>query len=105
MAYIGKWTAFGRTVFVEQAGFSRPLRTRRDGMVPTYSWGESGRGSLELAHALIAHATSNDPLARRLSPAFAAEVIARFPQSGFRLDRDELLGWIRAGHGEVAAAA
>lgn len=109
MAYIGKWTAFGRTVFIEQAGFSRPLRTRRDGILRAYSWGVSGRESRELAHALISHATRNEPLATRLSPAFAEDVIARLPPAGFRLDRDEVLGWIRAGRGtgtrEPAAAA
>jgi hypothetical protein len=103
MAYIGKWTAFGRTVFIEQAGFSRPLQTRGDGILRAYSWGEAGRDSRELAYALISHATRNEPLARRLAPAFAADVISRLPSGSFRLDRDEVLGWIRAGHAAAAA--
>jgi hypothetical protein len=104
MAYIGKWTAFGRTVFIEQAGFSRPLRTRRDGVLRSYAWGVHGRESRELAHALLAHATRNEPLARRLAPAFAADVVGRLPSAGFRLDHDEVLGWIRAGGGAASAA-
>jgi hypothetical protein len=103
MAYIGKWTAFGRSVFIEQAGFSRPLHTGRDGMLRAYSWGVNGREARELAQALIAHATRNEPLAWRLAPAFAADVIGRLPSAGFRLDRDEVLGWIRAGGGSDMA--
>jgi uncharacterized protein DUF6166 len=105
MAYIGKWTAFGRSVFIEQAGFSRPLQTGRDGLLRPYAWGVNGREARELAHALITHATRNEPLARRLAPAFAADVISRLPSASFRLDRDEVLGWIRAGGGSDMAPA
>jgi hypothetical protein len=105
MAYIGKWTAFGRTVFIEQAGFSRPLQTGGGGVLRAYAWGVHGRDSRELAHDLIAHATRNEPLARRLAPAFAADVIARLPRASFRLDRDEVIGWIRAGGGIDATPA
>jgi hypothetical protein len=105
MAYIGKWTAFGRSVFIEQAGFSRPLQTGASGVLRSYAWGVNGRESRELAHALLSHATRNEPLARRLAPAFAADVISRLPSGSFRLDRDEVLGWIRAGGGAEVTPA
>ncbi len=89
--YVGKWTAFGRAVFVEAGNLSHPLIVGEE-----ESAGPLGRcdDDTEISRALLLHATSNEELAGRLSASFAELILASLPPAGFRLSRKGILSWV-----------
>lgn len=89
--YVGKWTAFGRAVFVEAGNLSHPLIVGEREPACGLGWRDE---ATEIARALLLHATSDEELAGRLCTAFAEAILASLPPAGFRLSREGILSWV-----------
>ena len=88
ISYVGKWTAFGRAVFVEAGNLSHPLIVGEPESADALGRRDD---DTEIARALLLHATSNKELAGRLGASFAETILASLPPAGFRLSREGIL--------------
>ena len=93
VSYVGKWTAFGRAVFVEAGNLSHPLIVGERDSACGLRWRDDDT-EIEIARALLLHATGEEELAGRLGAGFAEAVLASLPPAGFRLSRERVLGWV-----------
>jgi hypothetical protein len=66
----------------------------RHGSVIAFAWGRAGQGARELARSILHDATGDPELTERLSGAFAREIVARLPELGFELDREDVVAWV-----------
>ncbi len=90
--YVGKWTAFGRAVFVEVGNLSHPLIIGEREAACGLGW--RSNDDTGIARALLLHATSNEEIAGRLGAGFAEGILASLPPAGFRLSREGILSWV-----------
>jgi Family of unknown function (DUF6166) len=68
------------------------------------SWGRAGIGACELARAITQDATGSSALAERHCREMTHAIIARLPDLGFELDRDEVLAWLESEAGPSTTA-
>jgi hypothetical protein len=94
--YVGLADCWGRHVWIENNGARRTLRHRGTDPFITFTWGRVGPGARELARAILWDAAADPVLAECFSPELARDLIARLPQVGFELGRDEVLAWLAA---------
>jgi hypothetical protein len=59
-----------------------------------FAWGRRGLGARELSRSILHDATGSAALADRLCRDFTHDVVARLPQLGFELDREDVLSWL-----------
>lgn len=93
ISYIGKWTAFGRAVFVEHGNLSHPLIVGESEAACGLGWRRGGSDP-EISRALLLHATGDAKIASRLGADFATGILADLPPAGFRLSRVRVLEWV-----------
>ena len=101
ISYVGKWTAFGRAVFVEAGNLSHPLIVGEPELADALGWRDD---DTEIARALLLHATSNKELAGRLGASFAETILASLPPAGFRLSREGIRSWVDGATGQTDAS-
>lgn len=91
--YVGVADWWGRRVWVEHGDVRSGLRYS-SGAVIEFAWGRAGLGARELARSILHHANGGDDLHDVLYGCFVHDVIAALPESGFELDRREVLAWL-----------
>lgn len=64
-----------------------------------FDWGDSTEGALELAFAMLAHATQSRPT-DLVCEAFCAEVVARLDRAGFVLSHGDIAMWLFTAFGD-----
>lgn len=69
----------------------------------TFDWGGSTEGALELAFAMLAHATHSRPT-DLVSRTFCAEVIAQLEPAGFVLSHGDIALWLFTAFGDASPA-
>lgn len=97
--YRGTRTDAGVKVTVDHGPQSRPLalspRCDLAKHLPTrFDWGHGGFGSAQLALAILAHHTGDDPLALELYQQFKWRVISRLPHEGWALATNHIAAWV-----------
>ena len=90
--YVGRRPAHTEVYVVDRSGLERlaHLGYRSDA---AFDWGDSTEGALELAFAMLAHATQSratDLVCR----AFCAEVVTRLDPAGFVLSHGDIALWL-----------
>ncbi len=93
ISYVGKFTAFGRAVFVEHGNLSHPLMLGESEAACGLGWRRGGSDP-EISRALLLHATGDAKIASRLGADFATGILADLPPAGFRLSRVRVLEWV-----------
>ena len=92
-SYVGIADWWGRHVWLEQ-GDTRIRLRYSDGSVIAFAWGRAGLGARELARSILHDATGKAALPDVLYGCFTHEVIAALPESGFVLDRADVVAWL-----------
>ena len=82
------------TVREQASGPAPEVQPRPDLLPPSFSWGYQGRGTDNLAMAILADMLS-DSVALQLYQAFDLEVLSQFPpSSAWTLTEDEIHQWV-----------
>ena len=68
-----------------------------------FDWGAPAEGALELAFAMLAHATQSRPT-DLVCEAFCAEVVARLDRAGFVLSHGDIALWLFTAFGDASPA-
>jgi hypothetical protein len=92
--YVGLADWWGRHVWLERDGARSALPYRGEDSVMGFAWGRRGLGARELARSIIHDASGSAAIADRFCREFTHEVVARLPEVGFELDREEVLSWL-----------
>ena len=66
-----------------------------------FDWGGSTEGALELAFAMLAHATQSRPT-DLVCRAFCAEVVTRLNRAGFVLSHGDIALWLLTSFGDAS---
>jgi hypothetical protein len=96
--YVGLADWWGSHVWLERDGARSSLPYRGEDSVMGFAWGRRGLFARELSRSILHDATGSPALADRLCREFTHEVVARLPQLGFELDRDDVLSWLDSRH-------
>src|SRR6266542_4836326 len=94
LRYVGVADWWGFHIWIEDGGARRALPYRGDVPLAGFSWGRAGLGARELARSIIEHATGSPALAERHCREMTHAIVARLPDLGFELTRDEVLSWL-----------
>jgi Family of unknown function (DUF6166) len=92
--YVGELDSWGRRVWVDEGGTSRPLSYRGPGLPVPLAWGRRGIGARELSRAILLDATGNAALAERYCRELTHQIVAELPELGFDLSSEEVLAWL-----------
>jgi hypothetical protein len=90
--YVGRRPAHTEVYVVDQSEVE-PLAHLGYRSDATFDWGGSTEGALELAFAMLAHATQSRPT-DLVSRTFCAEVIAQLDPAGFVLSHGDIALWL-----------
>ena len=90
--YVGRRSAPTEVYVVDQSELER-LAHLGYCSDAAFDWGDSTEGALELAFAMLAHATQSRPT-DLVCRAFCAEVVARFDPAGFVLSHGDIALWL-----------
>jgi hypothetical protein len=92
--YVGELDGRDRQVWVEEGELRRALPWRGEGLPVGFEWGRIGIAARELSRAILLDATGNVMLAELHCREMAHQVVAHLPESGFELDREDVLAWL-----------
>ncbi len=100
--YVGRRSAQTEVYVVDQSEVERlaHLSYRTDA---AFDWGGLTDGALELAFAMLAHATQSRPT-DLVSRAFCAEVVARLDLAGFVLSYGDIALWLLTAFGDASSS-
>jgi Family of unknown function (DUF6166) len=101
--YVGRRPAQADVYVVDQSELARlaHLGYRSD---PAFDWGRRTDGALELAFAMLTHATRSRPT-DLVCEAFCAEVVARLDSAGFVLSHGDIALWLLTAFGDASSGA
>lgn len=92
--YVGVADWWGRHVWVERDGVRTLLRYRGAESMVSFAWGRLGSGARQLSRSILWDATGCDHLAAELCCELTHELVARLPELGFELTREEVMAWL-----------
>ena len=92
--YAGVADRWGRDVWVERHGVRDVLRHRGEEPIAGFVWGRRGIAARELARAILVDVTGSPAVGERFCRDLTHAVVARLPEDGFELTRDEVLAWL-----------
>lgn len=92
--YVGVADWWGYHVWIERNGVRSTLRYHGDERMASFAWGRSGLAARELARSMLQDATGSPAVAERYCRELTHAVVARLPDEGFELSRDDVLAWL-----------
>jgi hypothetical protein len=100
--YVGRRPAQTEVYFVHHSELA-PLAHLGYRSDAAFDWGAPAEGALELAFAMLAHATQSRPT-DLVCEAFCAEVVARLDRAGFVLSHGDIALWLFTAFGDASPA-
>lgn len=100
--YVGRRPAQTEVYVVDQSELE-PLAHLGYCSDAAFDWGGSTEGALELAFAMLAHATQSRPT-DLVCRAFCAEVVARLDLGGFVLNYGDIALWLLSAFGDASSS-
>jgi hypothetical protein len=100
--YVGRRPARTEVYVVDQSELA-PLAHRGYRSDAAFDWGRLSDGALELAFAMLTHATQSRPT-DLVCQAFCAGVVARLNSAGFVLSHGEIALWLLTAFGDASSS-
>jgi hypothetical protein len=100
--YVGRRPAHTEVYVVDQAELE-PLAHLSYRTDAGFDWGDSTEGALELAFAMLAHATQSRPT-DLVCRAFCAEVVTQLEPAGFVLSHGDIALWLMTAFSDASSS-